>query len=486
MGVRTGQEYIEGLSTPREVWLCGERVEDVRTHPYLKNTVETIAGLYDKQHDAAVQEIMTYPSPKTGERVGTSFMVPQTKEDLVKRRKMIKVWADQTYGLLGRSPDFLNTTLMAFYEARDFFSSLNPQFGNNVVNYYEYVRENDLFLTHALIDPQVDRSRSASEQDDPFTVLGVVKETDTGLIVRGAKMLATLAPLTDELLVFPLGGLKAGEERYALAFAIPISTPGLRLICREPIDLNRSKFDHPLGSRFDEMDAVCIFHDVLIPWERVFLYGNVEAANIMYSATNLRNHTGHQTAIRALAKAELATGIAMDIAETIGIKQFLHVQEKLGELIAYLQFIEAAIVLSEEKYEITKWGTVRCAFDPLQAIRTQFHRMYSRMIEVIKILGAGGLLATPTERDFYSPVAEDLFKYFKGAHVGADKRTQLFKLAWDLVGDAFGQRSEQYERFYAGDPIRITAAHYLAYDKEPLIAKVEALFKELILNKETN
>lgn len=475
MGIRSGQEYREGLNTPREVWLNGERVEDVRSHPYLKNTVETMARLYDKQHDPSYKDIMTYPSPTTGDPVGTSFMVPRTKEDLVKRRKMIKVWADETYGLLGRSPDFLNTTLMAFYEARDFFDSINPKFADNVLKYYEYVREHDLFLTHALIDPQVDRSRSASQQDDPFTVLRVVRETDEGLIVRGAKMLATLAPLADEVLVYPLGGLKAGEEPYALVFAIPVSTPGLRLICREPIDLNRSKFDHPLESRFDEMDAVCVFHDVLVPWERVFLYGNVDAANAMYGATNLRNHTGHQTAIRALAKAEFATGIALDIAETIGIKQFLHVQEKLGELIAYLQFIEGAIILSEEKYETTKWGTVRCAFDPLQAMRTQFHKMYSRMLEVIKILGAGGLLATPTEKDLHSMIADDIAKYYKGANVPADRRIQLFKLAWDLVGSAFGQRSEQYERYYAGDPIRITATHYLVYNKEPLIAKAESL-----------
>jgi 4-hydroxyphenylacetate 3-monooxygenase oxygenase component len=455
-------------------------VDDVTMHPNLKNSVKTIASLYDLQHQEELKSMMTYTSPLSGEPVGLSFLPPQSYEDLVARRKMMQVWANATFGLMGRSPDFLNVTVTAFYEARDFFASFDPKYADNITNYYEYVRENDLFLTHALIDPQVDRSKPASQQDDPYTCLGIVRETSEGVIVRGAKMLATLAPITDELIVYNIWKLSEGEEKYALAFAIPVSTPGLTFLCREPLDLGRSQYDHPLGSRFEEMDAVCIFDDVLIPWDRVFMAGNLEMNNRFYTESNLRNHSGQQTAVRAVAKAEFAAAVAMSMAETIGIQQFLHVQEKLGEMIGYIELINGALLASEIQYEKTSFHTVMPAFNPLQAIRTQFPKMYVRMIEIIQLLGAGGLMASPTQSDIESEQIGGLIaKYYKGAHVAAKDRIQLFKLAWDLTGDGFGQRTLLYERYYAGDPIKVTAGHYLGYSrKSELIQRVKTFMTQ--------
>ncbi|NRF94374.1 4-hydroxyphenylacetate 3-monooxygenase, oxygenase component [Paenibacillus frigoriresistens] len=481
MGIRNGKQYIEGLKKqPREVWLSGKRVEDVTTHPNLKGSVETIANLYDLQHQEEFKHIMTYTSPSSGEPVGLSFLPPQSYEDLVVRRKMMQVWANSTFGLMGRSPDFLNVTITAFYEARDFFAKFDQKYANNITKYYEYVRENDLFLTHALIDPQVDRSKPASQQEDPYTCLGIVRETTEGIIVRGAKMLATLAPVTDELIIYNVWKLNEGEEKYALAFAIPVSTQGLKFLCREPLDLGRSSYDHPLGSRFEEMDAICVFEDVLIPWERVFMAGELEMNNRFYSETNLRNHSGHQTAVRAVAKAEFATAVAMSIAETIGIQQFLHVQEKLGEMIGYTELMNGALLASEIQFEKTVFNTVMPAFNPLQATRTQFPKMYVRMIEIIQLLGAGGLMASPTQSDVESEqIGHLIAKYYKGANVEAKDRVQLFKLAWDLAGDGFGQRTLLYERYYAGDPVRITASHYLGYNRKPeLIQRVKDFMKQ--------
>jgi anthranilate 3-monooxygenase (FAD) / 4-hydroxyphenylacetate 3-monooxygenase len=168
MPVRTGKQFIEGLrARPREVWLHGKRVEDVTTHPSFRKPVEQIARLYDLQHDPAHKDILTYKSPSSGQPVATAFMAPRTLEDLVKRRKAFQLVAEATFGLMGRSPDFMNTVLLAFAEAKEVFARGGPQYADNLVKYYEYIRENDLFLSHALITPQTDRSKSSAQQADP-------------------------------------------------------------------------------------------------------------------------------------------------------------------------------------------------------------------------------------------------------------------------------------------------------------------------------
>jgi anthranilate 3-monooxygenase (FAD) / 4-hydroxyphenylacetate 3-monooxygenase len=250
MPIRTGAQYIERLrKTPREVWIRGTRVEDVTTHPALAAPIEQIAHLYDIQHDPELGPVLTRPGPDGP--IGIAFVPPRSYEDLVARREAFRVWSEATLGLMGRSPDFLNTTLMAFAEEPAVFEELGPQYARNVQAYFEYVRDNDLFLTHALITPQTDRSRSAGEQQDAFLHMGVVEETSDGLVVRGARMLATLAPMADEMIIYSLPGLRPGDEKHAAVFAVPIDAPGLRLIAREPYDDgSRNSFDHPLSSHF--------------------------------------------------------------------------------------------------------------------------------------------------------------------------------------------------------------------------------------------
>jgi 4-hydroxyphenylacetate 3-monooxygenase oxygenase component len=406
-------------------------------------------------------------------------MVPRTKEDLIKRREAMKIWADASFGMLGRSPDFLNTTVMTFADGADFFAKRGEDFAANARTYYKYCRDNDLFLTHALVNPQTDRSRISSEQEDKFVHLGVVDETAEGLIVRGAKLLATHAPIADELLIYPTPGMRTGDERYVLCFAVPVDAPGLRLICREPFDQGEQKaWDHPLGARFEEPDAVIVFDDVLIPWSRVFLYGDVSMANAMYAEVGLRNHTGHQTAVRGLSKSQFVTGVAVALTRTVKTDVFLHVQEQLGELLGYLQLIEGAILMAEEKAERTRSGSLRPAYNPLQALRYHLPRMYERMINVTQVVGAGGLLINPTEADLNSPIGGDIERYYRGAGVDARRRIQLYKLAWDVTGTQFGQRMLQYERYYAGDPVRVGAAYYLAHDVSELLDQVERALSE--------
>src|SRR5579883_2790065 len=350
MGARTGAEYLAGLKAARrEVWIGGERVEDVTAHPAFRNGARSLARLYDMQHDPALREELTYADPETGERFGMSFLTPRTPDDLLRRRRMMYRWAAETGGMMGRTPDYLNSSFMAFNAAAAYFGDGERDFAGNVRRYYELIRGRDLCLTHTLINPQANRATGPAGQADPHLTAAVVKETDAGIVVRGARMLATLAPISDELAVFPSTVLKGQPEDrpYAFAFAVPCDAPGLRFICRDSFDTGRPVFDHPLASRFEEMDCVVIFDDVLVPWERVFLLGDVARCNGAYGRTNAIVHMMHQVVTKNVAKAEFILGLARLLVETIGVDGFQHVQEKVAEIITYLETMRACMRAGE-------------------------------------------------------------------------------------------------------------------------------------------
>src|SRR5262249_12086480 len=267
-----GQQYVDRLAATRPtIHIHGETItEAVTRHPAFGHLVATYAALYDLQHDPRLHETMTYTSPTTGDPVGTSFIVPGSHEDLVRRREMMKVWADHSLGTLGRTADYLNCCLMALGQAGPWFAQADAAFARNVHAYYERVREEDLLLTHTLITPQANRSQNAAQQQGGDLTARIVREDDSGVVIRGARMLATIGTIADELLVFPSTVLKGTPEDapYSFAVAINCDAPGLRFICRESFDTGRTHFDHPLGSRFDEIDAVVVFDDVHVSYDR--------------------------------------------------------------------------------------------------------------------------------------------------------------------------------------------------------------------------
>ncbi len=482
MGIRTGEQYINSLRARKpEVWLGGRKVEDLYNEDVFKQPIHEIAKLYDMQFDPEYQDKITHVCEETGERVNNAFLVPRSHEDLMARSRLFEAYARATFGLMGRTPDFLNVVVTSMASNSWFLDKYNPDWSVNIRNYYRHIRDNDLFLTHAIINPQNDRSKASYEQKDLFTHLGTVKETKDGLVVRGAKMLATLAPITDEVIIYSFPGFQPGDERYALAFAIPIDTPGLRIICREPMqDGKRSVFDHPLASRYEEMDAILAFDDVSVPWDRVFMYNNVEAANSLYPMTGIAQQPAHQSGVRGYVKLAFATEVACKVADSIGVDGFLNVQNDLGELVQAVETIRALLRVSEYEYEVTKDGEYRPAPAPLETIRGLLPKMYPRAIEVMQIIGAGGLLMSPTGADFENvELRPDLDKYFGGREgVSAEERVRIFKLAWDLCGEAFGQRLLQYERYYTGDPIRKRAIFYNQYKRKNKFEMAEQALKD--------
>lgn len=475
MPARTGRQYLDGLrSQEREVWLRGERVLDVTTHPGLASGAKAIASLYDEQSDPALQESMTFTSPTTGEKVGLSFIIPRTQEDLVRRREMMLRWARSTCGMMGRSPDFMNVTFAAWAAAADYFARGRPQFAENMRRYYEHIRENDLVLTHSLINLQRSRNASGLYNLQEGTALRCVRETDAGIVVRGARVLATLGPFADEIAVYsPRVPLHTdGHNPFALNFAIPCDTRGLRFLCRDSFDQGRSRFDYPLSGRFDEMDCVVFFDDVLVPWDRVFLLGDVELLNNTGAATNYSAHSAHQGAVKNLAKCEFVLGVALLLTETLGNGQVPHAESYIGELMLTTSLMKACIRGAEADARVDRWGVMCPDSVMIESTRNLFMTAYPRMIEILHLLGSSSLMITPSKADLESPLSAEIEQYLATDKSSARDRVRLFRLASDLAISSFGNRQVLYERFYASDPLSRARALALIFPKDEAVQRV--------------
>ena len=469
MPARTGQQYIEGLrDNPAEVWIRGERVKDVTTHPALAGGVRSVAALYDRQHDEEVREEMVFASPSSGEPVGLSFIVPRTVDDLLRRRKMMTHWARAGCGMMARTPDFLNVSVAAWAGAADYFGQNRPEFADNVRNYFEFIRENDVTLTHTLVNLQPRRSDGIVDDLDNQVALTVVKETDAGIIVRGSRILATLGPISDEIAVYPTRTHLLGKDawRQALFFSIPCATPGVKFICRESFDYGRSAFDHPLGARFEEMDAIVFFDDVLVPWERVFLLGDVEMCNNYGAATQGTGHSGYQVVNRCVVKTEFILGLAQLMVDTLGSGGLAHVQQRIAEIVVHLETLKACMRASEADAWINDWGVMTPAQGPITVGRALYPTtVYPRLAEIVQLLGSGNLMALPSEGDFDAAIGPEVERYLTTDTASARDRVRLFRLAWDVACSAFGGRQVLYERYFGGDPVRNALMLYHNYDR---------------------
>lgn len=468
MPARTGAQFLEGLKDNREIWLNGEKVSDVTTHPEFRGAAQSLAYLYDLQHEHP--DTMLIDSPDTGEKVGATFLIPRSKEDLFFIKRATKLRSDAHAGIMGRSPDYLNVTFACFASRPDVWSrNGNCQAAENLLNYFKYIRENDLCLTHSIINPQVDRSVKEAEQAGGEVSLRKVGETKDSIIVRGARMLATLAPFADELTIYPSRGgseIRLQDKDYALCFAIPVNTPGLKFICRDSYSKNRDPFDYPLSSRFDEMDAVVIFDDVHVPKERVFLDGDTALYRELIDATNWRSYIIFQAMTRALTKLEFIFGMGHMIADMTGVNKFDHIQEKLGQIWTMKELTRSALLSSITGATTVNDGIYVPDEKPLVALRGIMPVWIPRAMEMIRLIGGGGFMLTPSKSDLEGPLKEFIDKYYQARNATAEERIRLFRLAWDFIGSDLGSRGELYERFYLSDAFRMTAAAYLMADKQ--------------------
>ncbi|MTT32938.1 4-hydroxyphenylacetate 3-monooxygenase, oxygenase component [Terrilactibacillus sp. BCM23-1] len=463
-----GQQYINRIDHLKSnVWINGQKVTgNISEHSSFKGIMKSQASLYDLQCRKDMIDIMTYLSPKTNERVGMSFLQPKTRKDLEKRRKMIETWARQSAGMMGRSPDYMNTVLMSFSAASDLFS--DPKGKGNFVKYYEYCRENDLSLTHTFINPQVNRSSNYMDNSNEDISARVIDKNENGIIVQGARLLATQGGITDEILVFPPGGNQV-DTSLCYAFAIPSNLPGLKFLCRESFDYRHDEYDHPLSARFDEMDAVVVFDHCEVPWERVFIYGDPFSASLLYSESGFFPYQIHQVTTKNVVKTEFVLGVLQSIVDTINIGEYQHIQEKIVEVVMALETLKGFLISSETSASRDQWGFMVPDRNPLYAAMAYFPKIYPRFIEIMQLIGASGLVSIPTERDFHSINQNELNNYLQSATLKGYERVKLFRLASDLCISAFGGRQTLYERFFFGDSARLSGTVYREYDRSAYV-----------------
>ncbi|MDY0395702.1 4-hydroxyphenylacetate 3-monooxygenase, oxygenase component [Virgibacillus halophilus] len=474
----TGKEYIHRIDQLKtDLWVDGSRVnEKFSEHPALKGLMKSQAALYDLQHDESLKDVMTFASPLSGQRVGISYLQPKTKNDLTKRRNMIQEWACSSNGLMGRSPDYMNTVLMALASSAGFLEGKENCFPEHLIHFFEYARENDISMTHTFVNPQVNRSEFYFEDTDEPIAAKVVNKTADGIMIKGARLLATQGGITDEILVFSAGGIQ--DKANGFAFSIPSNSEGLKFIARESFVGGKSTFNYPLSSRYEELDAIVVFDDVLVPWERVFFYDNITVSNSFMPASSFLPFTQHQAVSRQIIKTEFILGVVQTIIETINIGEYQHVQEKASEIIVCLETMKALLMQSEAKAKEDEWGWMRPDHMTLQVACNIFPKTYARFGEIIQQLGASGLMSIPTERAFSSSLRKDLDQYLQSKSDDAETRVKIFRLAWDLSMSAFGTREMQYERFFFGDPVRLATTLYQSYDKAPFVKKVKALLEK--------
>ena len=465
VAARTGAEFLEGLRNDkdREIWIGGECVTNPMDHELLATGAEAIARVYDTQHEHA--EICLAPNPDDGKLVNRTHLIPRSKEDLEKRRASMEIIAGATGGMMGRVPDYLNVTFACFAGASEVWARRGNERGaENIVNYQKLMRDRDLSTTHAIMNPVADRSKSDAQQMGGEISLHKVGECAEGIIVRGARMLATLAPFADEISVYPGSPLQEGDEAYALAFALPMSTPGLRFICRDSFAKPKSTFDYPLSARFDEMDAVVIFDDVVVPWDRVFLDGDLAGYDEVITDSGWRGHIMHQAFTRSYVKLMFAFGLGHAMAQTTGVARFDHIQEKLGQIWNMTELTRSALVAAEADSYLDGHGVWYPHDRPLMALRGEMPKWLPRTHELLQLIGGGSFMATPSEADFNSAIRGDIEKYFQAAGGNAEQRVRIFRLAWDFIGSDLGGRSELYERFYLSDSWRMTQLAYRTAD----------------------
>ncbi|MBN2910046.1 4-hydroxyphenylacetate 3-hydroxylase [Polycladomyces sp. WAk] len=471
------QRYRSRLKDGRRVWLNGEQVQDITRHRAFKGTIDTISSLLDLQDHPETRDDLTFRSPDTGEPVHLAYLVPYSRKDLKRKARAYQIWSDATFGMMSRLSDYSRSLLTGWYASRHLLGGKDGQFAHKIERYYQQSRDQDWFSTTALHDPQVDRAKSSSELDDPYTHLRIVRKTEDGIVVRGAKMIATGAPYFDEIFVYPFHRRPQGEAHYATMFAVSVSTPGVHLICRESFASEHEE-DHPLSSRFEEMDAVVVFDDALIPWERVFIQDDPEAVWVLRQDPVATALSQQPTVVRLLSKLEFIAAIGHELAQTIGAHRFLHVQEKLGELMIQVETIRALLLFAHDQAKPNEDGVWVPAVEPLTTARNLGSRYYPRALEILQQIGAGGFIQVPSTLDELSgPIASFVDRYYRGSNKSAEERIRLFKLAWDLIGSPLASRHELYERFYSGDPVRTYASQYVQYNKQPLIDQVWQLAK---------
>lgn len=465
--VKTGRDHIESLRDGRTVYLNGEEINDVTTHPAFRQSVGSTARLYDLQSDPEHINKLTFASPTSGGPVSIAWQMPTTLEEMIHRRQGLALTAELHGGFMGRSPDHLASALAGQLMGIEVFEAYSPEYANNLKAYFQYIRDNDLALTYVIINPQSNRAADTSEQEDDL-VMRVVDEDASGITVRGAKMLGTSAIMANEVFVANLQPLRPGEEAYATSFALPMNTPGVRVLSRKSYEQSAvSTFDNPMSCRFDENDALIYFDNVKVPRERLFVNQDVAMCRKQFHETPGHVFQNYQAQIRLSVKLRFLTGIALKISETIGTTHLPPVQSMLGKLASEATTVDGLLQGMEVAGREVN-GYYVPNKEMLYAAQVYTQELYPNFVNAIRELAGGSLIMLPSSaKDFAHPTTSKVIEKTQvSSGISPTERVKFLKLAWDVLGSEFASRHQQYEMFYAGAQFVTRGHSYRTYGWE--------------------
>jgi 4-hydroxyphenylacetate 3-monooxygenase len=462
--IRTGQQYLDSIRDDREVYIDGGRVADVTQHSMLKPLIGIRARIYDMQHEAATRGVLAYDHE--GEWNAVANKLPRTQSDWHEKRRATDTVLDAIGGVVTRVGDETVGEMWSLYDGQDVLNQVDPQFSANICTHIDAVLKGDPFHVSANTDPKGDRSKPPQEQD-PDMLLHVVKETDAGIIVRGAKY-ETAAPYANQAFVKPTNANwgSAALSDYAVGFICDLGSPNLKFICRTGFSGRAPAADYPLSNKFDEIDALVIFDDVLIPWENVLFYRHTQAA--AFIRATLHRYSAFAFVQRILKFADMMIGAALFNVRQTGLEKQQAVQEKLSELAVYREGINAHLTAAIALAEKSPGGLLMPNQSLLYTGRVLACSQLHHMMHIARELCGGQICVTPDQAAFESPQTKPWLEKFYSVNEGwvAEDRRKLLAFARDLLNSDYAGHRLTFQLFAQSPPFAHLAAVYRNFDWE--------------------
>jgi 4-hydroxyphenylacetate 3-monooxygenase len=452
----TGRAYLSSLRDGRDVTIDGERIGDVSEHPALRNAARSIARLYDALHEPAYAGELLADGPG-GVRTHAFFRVAQDAGGLDASRRAIGAWAGLTYGWMGRTPDYkaaLTTTLGAragWFGERAWAARA----------WHERAARELPFIAHAVVNPPIDRHLPVEAGGGEGGVaVRVVGESSAGIVVRGAKVVATSAAISEWVFVGQTPATAGEDPSMAVMFLTPLSAPGVRVVCRASYERAACRhggvMDYPLASRFDENDGMLVLEDVVVPWENVLVYRDPARCRGFFEQTGFVNNFLLHGCVRMGVKMRFMAGLLARALEATGGDEHRGNRALLGEVIGLAHAMEAladAMVLRPDDWAGAESGGVLPARSAALAYATMAPGAWARVREIAMTAVGSGLIYLPSSAADLADERTDalLAEYCRGSRgMGHRERIKVMKLLWDAVGSEFAGRHDLYERNYAG------------------------------------
>ena len=463
--IRTGNEYRESLKDGREVWIDGERVKDLSTHQAFKPIINVRSRMYDMAHEAQFQEQLTYRDDETDELNTIYHKPPRTREDWYKKDMALDALIKDIGGIVIRVSDETVGEMWSLFDGQDVLNEVDPQFAKNIERHIIQTTRGDPFHVSANTDPKGDRSKHPQEQD-PDMLLHVVKETDAGIVVRGAKF-ETAAAYSNQAFVKPTIGGWAGNEKlsdYAVSFICDMGTPGLKHICRGGFAGRASIEDYPLANRFDEVDTLLVFDNVLVPWENVLFYRHTKAA--AFIRATLHRYSAYPFVMRIRYMADMMIGAALFNVKQTGLDNNPAVREKLATLACYREGINAHLTASIALAEKSPGGLLMPNQSLLFTGRVHACTRLPEMMHIARELCGGQICVTPNHAAFQEPESGKwLEKYYTiNENWVAEDRRKLLAFARDLLNSDYAGHRLTFQLFAQSPPFAHLNTVYNNFD----------------------